>query len=186
MLITVFVKFSDYSKTYFNPTKIEVIAGEEGQTTMEIRTSKGERKNYWFPNISEKIKVNFDQDQDYCSYKVEKSNLPGQYIIKVICTKENENNSFSVSVEGKKIEQKITLVVNSGKAYYLQVIDTDKFNVVSEKYTWKVNPTNDDEIDFTFKFLDKNKNEITHSIIGKNEITITSDKFGTTQTYYKL
>ena len=48
---------ADYSKTNFNPTKIEVIAGEEGQTTMEIRTAKGERKNYWFPNISEKIKV---------------------------------------------------------------------------------------------------------------------------------
>lgn len=45
---------ADYSKTNFNPTKIEVIAGEEGQTTMEIRTAKGERKNYWFPNISQK------------------------------------------------------------------------------------------------------------------------------------
>jgi hypothetical protein len=57
---------------------------------MEIRTAKGERKNYWFPNISEKIKVEFDQDKDSCSYKVEKGNLPGQYIIKVTCTKENE------------------------------------------------------------------------------------------------
>jgi hypothetical protein len=91
---------ADYSKTNFNPTKIEVIAGEEGQTTMEIRTEKGVRKNYWFPNISEKIKVTFDQDKDYCSYKVEKGkgSLPGQYLIKVTCTKENENNSFSVTV----------------------------------------------------------------------------------------
>jgi hypothetical protein len=177
---------ADYSKTNFNPTKIEVIAGEEGQTTMEIRTAKGERKNYWFPNISEKIKVAFDQDQDSCSYKVEKGNLPGQYVIKVSCTKENENNGFSVTVEGKKIEQKITLVVNSGKAYYLQVVETGKFNVVSDQYTWKVNPTNDDNIDFSFKFLDKNKNEITHSVIGNGEITISSDKFGTTQSYYKF
>jgi hypothetical protein len=34
--------------------------------------------------------------------------------------------------------------------------------------------------------LDKNKNEITHSIIDKGEITITSDKFGTTQSYYNI
>ena len=177
---------ADYSKTNFNPTKIEVIAGEEGQTTMEIRTAKGERKNYWFPIISEKIKVAFDQDQDSCSYKVDKGNSPGQYVIKVTCTKENENNGFSVTVEGNKVEQKVTLVVNSGKAYYLQVVEPGIFNVVSEQYTWKVNPTNDDTIDFSFKFLDKNKNEITHSVIDKGEITISSDKFGTTQTYYKF
>ena len=177
---------ADYSKTNFNPNKITIIAGEEGQTTMEIRTTKDVRKNYWFPNISEKIKVEFDQDKDSCSYKVEKGNLPGQYIIKVTCTKENDNNSFSVTVEGKKIEQKVGLVVNSGKAYYLQVVDVSKFNVVSDQYTWKVNPTNDDNIDFTFKLLDKKKNEITHSVIGKNEITISSDKFGTSQDYYKL
>ena len=177
---------ADYSKTNFNPNKITIIAGEEDQTTMEIRTSKGVRKNYWFPNISEKIKVEFDQDKDFCSYKVEKGDLPGQYVIKVTCTKENENNSFQVTVEGNKIEQKIGLVVNSGKAYYLQVVDVNKFNVVSDQYTWKVNPTNDDNIDFTFKLLDKKKNEIIHSVIGKNGITISSDKFGTSQDYYKL
>ena len=66
---------ADYSKTNFNPNKITIIAGEEGQTTMEIRTAKDVRKNYWFPNISEKIKVEFDQDKDSCSYKVEKGNL---------------------------------------------------------------------------------------------------------------
>ena len=153
---------------------------------MEIGTAKGERKNYWFSNISEKIKVSFYQDQDSCSYKVEKGNLPGQYAIKVTCTKENDSNSFQVTVEGKKIEQKISLVFNSGKAYYLQVVDVSKFNAVSDQYTWKIKPTNDDDIDFTFKLLDKNRNEITHSVIGKNEITINSDKFGTTQTYYKL
>jgi len=177
---------ADYSKTNFNPTKIEVIAGEEGQTTMEIRTEKGVRKNYWFPNISEKIKVKFDQDEDACSYKVEKGSLPGQYLIKVSCTKENENNSFSVTVDGNKVDQKIQLVVNSGKAYYLEVVDNGKFSVSSDKYTWKVNPTNDDDIEFTFKLLDKNKNEITHSVIGNNEVTITSDKFGTNTNYYKL
>ena len=177
---------ADYSKTNFNPTKIEVIAGEQGQTTMEIRTEKGERKNYWFPNISEKIKVNFEKDQDSCTYKVEKGSLPGQYVIKVSCTKENDSNSFQVTVDGKKIDQKITLIVNSGKAFYLQVVENNKFTVVSEQYTWKVNPTNDDNIDFTFKFLDKNKNEITHSVLGNNEITVSSDKFGTTQNYYKI
>ena len=153
---------------------------------MEIRTAKEIRKNYWFPNPSEKIKVTFDEDSDYCSYKVEKGDLPGRYVIKVTCSKENENNGFSVTVEGKKITQKVTLVVNSGKAYYLEVVNTDLFTVSSDKYTWKINPSNDDEISFSFKVLDKNKNDITHSIIGKNEITITSDKFGTNENYYKF
>ena len=177
---------ADYTKTIFNPTKIQVVAGEEGSTTMEIRTAKEIRKNYWFPNPSEKIKVTFDEDSDYCSYKVEKGDLPGRYVIKVTCSKENENNGFSVTVEGKKITQKVTLVVNSGKAYYLEVVNTDLFTVSSDKYTWKINPSNDDEISFSFKVLDKNKNDITHSIIGKNEITITSDKFGTNENYYKF
>ena len=70
---------------------------------MEIRTAKGRSKTI---GSAEKIKVSFDQDQDYYSYKVEKGNLPGQYDIKITCNKENENNCFQVTAEGKKIEQK--------------------------------------------------------------------------------
>jgi len=34
--------------------------------------------------------------------------------------------------------------------------------------------------------LDKNKKEITHSILGNSEITVISDKFCTTKSYYKI
>ena len=54
-------------------------------------------------------------------------------------------------LKGRKQNKKIALIVNSGKAYYLQVVENDKFTTVGQ-YTWKVNLTNDDNIDFTFKF----------------------------------
>ena len=176
----------DLSKTNFNPTNITIRAGEEGKTTMELRTAKGVRKNYWYPNPSEKIKVDFAQDKENCTYKVEKGELPGQYSIKVSCTKANDANSFTVTVDGKKIDQKITLIVISNRAYYLEVVDVEKFKVSSDKYTWKVNPSNDDVIDFTFKLKDKYLNYIKTSVIGKNEITIESEKYGSSNLYYKI
>jgi len=177
---------ADLSKTNFNPTNITIKAGEEGKTTMEIRTAENIRKNYWYPNPSEKIKVDFAQDKENCTYKVEKGDLPGQYSIKVSCTKANDANSFTVTVDGKKVDQKIDLIVKSNKAYYLEVVDVEKFSVSSDKYTWKVNPSNDDEINFTFKLKDKYLNYIKTSVIGKNEITIESEKYGSSNKYYKL
>ena len=153
---------------------------------MELRTAKGVRKNYWYPNPSEKIKVDFAQDKENCTYKVEKGELPGQYSIKVSCTKANDANGFTVTVDGKKIDQKITLIVLSNRAYYLEVVDVEKFKVSSDKYTWKVNPSNDDVIDFTFKLKDKYLNYIKTSVIGKNEITIDSEKYGANNLYYKI
>ena len=41
-----------------------------------------------------------------------------------------------------------------------------------DKYTWKVNPTNDDEIKFNFKLKDKYQNYITTSVLSNNEITV--------------
>ena len=58
---------------------------------MEIRTAEEIRKNYWYPNPSEKIKVEFESDQDTCSYRVEKGDLPGRYSIVVACTKINKD-----------------------------------------------------------------------------------------------
>ena len=51
---------------------------------MELRTGENLRKNYWYPNPTEKIAVDFLKDKDTCSYKVEKGELPGQYAIKVL------------------------------------------------------------------------------------------------------
>ena len=177
---------TDFSKTNFNPTKILIKAGEEGKTTMELRTGENLRKNYWYPNPTEKIAVDFLKDKDTCSYKVEKGELPGQYAIKVTCTKTNDANSFTVTVDGNKIDQKIDLIVVSNRAYYLEVEDKTKFTVSGDKYTWKTNPTNDEEINFNFKLKDKYLNYITTSVIGKNEITISSETYGENEKYYKL
>ena len=171
----------DFTKTTFQPSTIEIVAGEEGQTIMTINTADGIRKNYWYPNPSEKIKVEFDKDKDTCSYKVEYGDLPGKYAIKVMCTKSNDNNAISVTVDSNKINTKVKVIVKSGPAYYLEVEEPDKFTVSSDKYTWKTNPTNDDTISFLFKLKDKYLNYITTSVIGKGEITITSETFGSSK-----
>ena len=177
---------ADYSKTNFNPTTITIQAGDEGKTIMEIRTKDNIRKNYWFSDISEKIKVEFNKDKDSCSYKVEKGDLPGQYSIKVICTKSNDNNGFTVTVDSNKINQTIKLIVKSGPAYYLEVEEKDKFTVSGDKYTWKNSVSNDDDINFLFKLQDKYKNYITTSVIGKNQISINSEKYASDETKYNL
>ena len=176
----------DFTKTHFEPTTITITAGEEGKTTMELRTKDGERHNYWYPDIADKIKVEFNEDKDACTSRVEKGELPGQYDIKVSCTKANDNNGFKVTVDGNKIDQNIKLIVKTGPVYYLEVVDVDKFTVSDNKYTWKVNPTNDDEPNFLFKLLDKYRNYVTTSVIGTNQITIGSDKFGENGKYYDL
>ncbi len=176
----------DFSKTSFNPEKIEVRAGFEGKTIMELRTNQNVRKNYWYENPSLKIKVEFALDKDTCSYNVENGDLPGRYIIKVKCTKVNNNNSFSVAVESIKIDKKVLVVVTPGLAYYLEVEEVDKFIVSVDKYTWKTNPTNDDEISFNFKLKDKYQNYITTSVLNNNEITVTSETYETNKKYYNI
>ena len=57
----------DFTKTYFSPKILNLIAGEEGKILMEIRTEFGQRKNYWYPEPNEKIKINFETDSNTCS-----------------------------------------------------------------------------------------------------------------------
>ena len=176
----------DFSKTYFNPSIITIQAGNEGKTIMEIRTGENVRKNYWYPDISEKIKVEFNKDKDNCTYIVEKGDLPGQYAIRVTCTKANNDNSFTVTVDSNVINQDINLVVNCGPAYYLEIEEEDKFTVSGDKYTWKKSQTNDDNINFLFKLQDKYKNYITTSVIGTTQISISSELYGINENYYNL
>ena len=176
----------DFTKTNFNPEVVTVQAGVEGNTIMEIRTAEEIRKNYWYPNPSEKIKVEFESDQDTCSYRVEKGDLPGRYSIVVACTKTNKDNGFTVFVESTQIKT-IKLIVLSGPAYYLEVEDANnKFTVSSDRYTWKTNPTNDDLISFNFKLKDKYQNYITNDVLKNNEITVSSETFGFAEGYYHL
>ena len=176
----------DFTKTNFNPTEIKIKAGDEGKTIMEIRTAKNERKNYWYTDIPDKIKVEFNEDKDDCTYRVEQGDYPGQYAIKVSCTKANDNNFFTVTVDEHEIDQKIKLIVTCGPVYYLEVEEPDKFITSGNKYTWKAKLTNDDVIDFLFKLQDKYRNYITTSVIGTNQITISSEIYGTNQKYYGL
>ena len=176
----------DFSKTYFYPNEITIQAGNEGKTTMEIRTAENIRKNYWYPNIAEKIKVEFNEDNEFCSYQVDRADLPGQYNIKVTCTKTNENNFFTVTVDSNEIKQKIKLIIINGPAYYLEVEEADKFISSGDKYTWKTSISNDEDINFLFKLQDKYKNYIKTSVIGKNQILINSETFGNNEKYYGI
>ena len=79
---------------------------------MELRTSKRLRKNYWYPEPSEVIKISFDEDGDTCTSAVEKGDLPGRYIIKVTCTKATNLNAFSIMIESTTLDEKVRLSVN--------------------------------------------------------------------------
>ena len=175
----------DFTKTEINPTSLNLIAGKEGIVSMELRTNKRLRKNYWYPEPSEVIKISFDEDGDTCTSVVEKGDLPGRYIIKVTCTKATNLNAFSITIESTILDEKVKLSVNSSSAYYLEVEDLDKFTSSSDKYTWKENPTNDDTITFSFKLKDKYQNYITYNLIETNQFSINSETYGS-GIYYTL
>ena len=178
---------ADLSKTSISPTTLNVIAGAEGKINVEIRTSDNIRKNYWYPEPSEKIKVSFKENEDTCDSSVEKASNPGQYNIKINCTKTNSANSITIIIEEDKSNQKtVGLTINSGSAYYLEVTDTNKFSISSDKYTWIKNPSNDDTINFNFKLKDIYQNYITNNLINSESFTITSETFGSSNTYYSL
>ena len=46
------------------PVTLNLIAGEEGVVKMTLRTALNQRKNYWYPEPSEKIKIEFDDFAD--------------------------------------------------------------------------------------------------------------------------
>ncbi|MBO6243191.1 MAG: hypothetical protein J6O41_01295, partial [Clostridia bacterium] len=126
----------DLSKTLLEPDTLDLIAGEEGVVKMTLRTALNQRKNYWYPEPSEKIKIEFDDFADTCSSNVEKGDLPGIYLIRVSCTKTTKSNKFSITVEKTTLKNKVQLIINSGLAYYLEVENLDKYRVSSDKYTW--------------------------------------------------
>ena len=123
---------SDFTKTNFNPDAVTVQAGVEGNKIMEIRTTEGIHKNYWYINPTEKIKVEFENGQDTCLYRIEKGDLSERYSIVVTCTKTNNDNGFTVFVESTQIKT-IKLIVVSGPAYYLEIEDANKFIVLENK-----------------------------------------------------
>ena len=124
---------TDLTKTVFTPEKLEVQAGNTGTVVMELRTAENKRKNYWYP--TEKLKVEFAQDQSTCSYTIATADYPGRYNIKITCTKTTTTNSFSVSVEGTKIAKTVGLTIVNAPAYYLEVENSSTFSVSGDKYT---------------------------------------------------
>ena len=175
----------DLSKTLLEPDTLNLIAGEEGVVKMTLRTALSQRKNYWYPEPNEKIKIEFDNYGDKCISNVEKGELPGIYLIKVSCTKTIDSNKFSITIEKTTLEQKVQLTINSGLAYYLEVDNLYKYSVSSDKYTWKSNPTNDDVITFSFKFKDQYHNYITKNISETNQFSIVSETYGS-DNYYSI
>ena len=176
----------DLSKTLLSKNSLTLVAGKEDKITMTLKTANSERKNYWYPVPNEKIKITFEKDASTCSSNVVKANLPGIYDIKITCTKTTTLNKFSISVEGKAISQKVTLVVKSNVAHTLEIQNANQFTVSANKYTWANNPSNDDIITFSYLFKDKYQNIVTDDIRKLNQYTINSDKFGLNTKYYTI
>jgi len=176
---------ADYSKTLIEPSELNLKAGEEGVVKLELRTAKRQRKNYWYPDPNEKIKIEFANYKDTCRSNVEKGELPGQYLVKVSCTKTFNSNEFSITIETHIQETKVGLTVNSSAAFSLEVDNLSLYSVSSDKYTWKTNPTNDDLITFGFKLKDKYNNYIINNVNDTNEFSISSETYGSDK-YYSM
>ena len=99
---------------YLNPTKLTLVAGEQGKIYLELRTNDNVRKNYWYVNPDDNIKLSFSKDSDTCKYSFTKSTLPGQYYVYVTCTKKQDVNLVTFTVENKEVSQKVTLKIIPG------------------------------------------------------------------------
>ena len=172
-------------KTTIEPASLTLAAGDQGKVKIQINTAKSQRKNYWYPEPKEKIKITFDSNANTCSSSVGKGDLPGQYIIQVSCTKTIATNNFAITIENYKLPKKVKLTINSALAYYLEVINQNQFHVSSDRYTWKTNPTNDDVIKFSFRLKDRYHNYITNDISKTNQFSIISETYGS-RGYYSL
>ena len=176
----------DLTKTNFDKTELNLIAGEEDKVTITLMTANYERKNYWYPEPNEKIKMTFAYDSATCTSNAEKADLPGKYYLKVTCTKATTFNRISIIIGDTTLDQKITLTVKSNVAYSLEVKNTNQFIVSSDKYTWTKNPSNDDTITFSYLFKDKYQNILTDDIRELNQYTITSETFSSNKQYYDI
>ena len=96
----------DIKQTWFSTNLINTKAGAIATFQIELRTSEGKRRNFWYleKDIQSTVKVIFDNDAGASHYKTEvtKGEKPGQYAFKVTSTKsylEISNNAISISIE---------------------------------------------------------------------------------------
>ena len=101
----------DLDKTKVEPSKLSLNAGEEGTANMTLYSIDGKRWNYWYPSISETVKVTFTKDEKYCTSTVLKGEKPGMYKITVSCTKATESNVLKVVVNNTEISNKVNLEI---------------------------------------------------------------------------
>ena len=178
----------DLDKAKIEPSKLSLVAGEEGSATMTLYSIDGKRWNYWYPSIGETIKIKFTQDESYCTSTVVRGEKPGIYKITVSCTKSTTSNTFKAVVNGTEISQKVSLEILAGNSYTLEVVDTSKFTVTNNQktYTFKENPTNDETVSWQFKLKDKYENVITKTDLDSSKTTVKSELYGTDSSYYEV
>jgi hypothetical protein len=118
----------DVNKTFFNPTTLTTTAGNIATFMIEIRTTDGKRKNYWYDNPNDQIKLSFTQEGNWYTSEVALGEKPGQYSIKVSSTKAfttNDNNRIFVKIEEIKCNiNSVLFVVNPGTPVQAAFIDT--------------------------------------------------------------
>ncbi|MCQ2964003.1 MAG: hypothetical protein MJ203_00325 [archaeon] len=174
----------DLSKTYFNPSEFDLVAGEKLIVLMELRAVDGLRKNSWYPDFKDDIKLDFTEP-DYCDYNVLQASLPGQYYIQISCTQKAEN-SFYVSFNGTKINQKLSIHVKAAPAYTIEVQNPEKYDETLGRYVLKTNPTNDENIQFSFKLKDQFGNYLNDLPLSKVEAYIYSSGYGNDESKYTI
>ena len=164
----------DPDKIYLNPTQLTLYAGQEGKINLELRTAQEERKNFWFDDHNESIKVKFAEDEKYCKYNIVQGEEPGQYVIKVSCTKKRDHNKVTVTVEGKEVPQKVDLTILAGDPYSSKLFTLDDVEITKPDLG-KVPVT--DELKIKEVFYDRYDNLIDPIEFSTNILEI---KFGPT------
>ena len=178
----------DYSKAVIEPKKLTIIAGEEGTATLTLYSIDGKRWNYWYPSISETIKIKFTKDEEYCKSRVDRGEKPGMYKIIVSCTKKRKDNSFKAIVNGTVIPQTVELEILPANSYTLEVVDKEIFTISNsgKTYTFKKNPTNEESVTWNFKLKDKYENYIDKSDLDSSKTDVISELYGTNKTAYDV
>ena len=144
---------------YLNPTELTLVAGEEDTVFMELRTQNGKRKNFWYPDTEESVKVQFPKDVDDCTYRVERAEKPGQYNINFKCYKTRDPFPATVSLEGKEVPQRITLTVVPGAPYKSRLFFENGTEIVTPDLgTCSV----DDQFRMIERLYDEYDNQITN------------------------
>ena len=113
--------------TQFSVSSLTNTAGEQNEFFIELKADDGKRKNYWYVDPTTEIIPTFKKEK--CSSNVIIAEKPGQYYVQVTCTQSTlgaDSNSLYLTIEGVKVDHKVTIAVNPNQATVGYFIDSNK------------------------------------------------------------